>query len=45
MEKKEKVGFKDLNIWLKIPIILMWIWIGIFSVSFIVGFFVGILGG
>lgn len=43
MEKK--IRFKDLSFWLKVAIIFSWI-IGLFfSITFITGFMIGIIGG
>ncbi len=39
----EKIKFKDLDIWLKIPVVVMWIFGIIETVAFLIGFFAELL--
>lgn len=39
-----KVGFRDLDGWLKAAIIVTWIMAGMTALSFLAGFIVGLLG-
>ena len=41
---KQKVTFGDIDIWLKIPVVISWIIIGILGFSFLIGFIEGFLG-
>ena len=41
-EIKNKICFKNLSIWLKILIILGWIYAAIFTLTFLIGFYEGV---
>jgi hypothetical protein len=43
-EQNKKLGFTDLNIWLKIPIIILWFAIIFNLAAFIIGFTIGYFG-
>lgn len=44
MNQQEKIKFGDLNVWLKIAIILAWISGIITGITFLSGFLAGLLG-
>lgn len=41
---KEKIGFKELSIWLKIPIVYFWANIGIFGIVVLIAIFSWVTG-
>ena len=40
---KNKIGFKDLNAWLKVLVVWGWIILGFYAIGFLLGFFEGLL--
>jgi hypothetical protein len=36
------IMFKDLSVWLKIPIVFSYIFLGIYVLAFLVGFIIGV---